>query len=85
MSEPRKSPGVAFWATVVLIVLVAVALYALSWGPATWFVARDRQPRWTFDAYLAIYCPIFWLDDLLEANGPKPIHDAVENYYFLWR
>ena len=34
MNWNRKKPGVAFWATVVVV--VALALYPLSFGPACW-------------------------------------------------
>src|SRR5438552_45756 len=34
----RKKPGVAFWATVVVV--VGLMAYALSFGPAVWLVAR---------------------------------------------
>ena len=37
MSPDRKKPGVAFWATVVVVVL---ASYPLSFGPACWFASR---------------------------------------------
>jgi hypothetical protein len=36
----RKKPGVAFWATVVLTVLLVV--YPLSFGPACWIASRSR-------------------------------------------
>jgi hypothetical protein len=38
MSEPRKKPGAAFWATVVVVVLLV--LYPLSFGPACWIATR---------------------------------------------
>ena len=34
----RKKPGVAFWATVVLVVVLT--LYVLSFGPACWITSR---------------------------------------------
>jgi hypothetical protein len=40
MSEERKKPGVAFWATVVL---VAVLAYPLSFGPACWLCSRIER------------------------------------------
>ena len=38
MSEDRKKPGVAFWATVVVV--VALVGYPLSFGPACWITSR---------------------------------------------
>jgi hypothetical protein len=37
MTADRKKPGVAFWATVVLVVALA---YPLSFGPACWLASR---------------------------------------------
>ena len=38
MTSDRKKPGVAFWATVVVV--VALLAYPLSFGPACWAVGR---------------------------------------------
>src|SRR5215469_16644118 len=57
MSEPRKRPGVGFWATVVLTALV---LYVASFGPACWAttvdVSRPGGPR--FHAMMIAYLPL---------------------------
>jgi hypothetical protein len=45
MSDSRKKPGVAFWATVVVVVLLVV--YPLSFGPACWLADRQILPRVT--------------------------------------
>jgi hypothetical protein len=37
MSEDRKKPGVAFWATVLVVVML---LYPLSFGPACWITTH---------------------------------------------
>lgn len=37
MSEDRKKPGMAFWATVAAVVLLA---YPISFGPACWIASR---------------------------------------------
>jgi hypothetical protein len=55
MSEHRKKPGVAFWATVVVACLL---LYPISFGPACWVfshVASDEDNWPTLDF---IYAPI---------------------------
>ena len=41
MTSDRKKPGVAFWATVVLVVVLS---YPLSFGPACWIAARPAPP-----------------------------------------
>jgi hypothetical protein len=79
MTEPRKKPGVAFWAAVVLT--VALVGYPLSAGPACWWIAKEPSvwegcvgtrpkiaPR--------IYWPIGWLAE----HGPRPVHDAIYWY-----
>ena len=49
----RKKPGVAFWATVaVVVVLVA---YPLSFGPLVWLDSRGLLPAWA-EGIMQIYC-----------------------------
>ena len=43
MTSDRKKPGVAFWASVVLV--VALVGYPLSFGPAVWLAARGVIPK----------------------------------------
>jgi hypothetical protein len=52
----RKKPGVAFWATVVVVVVLV--LYPMSWGPACWYVDRNAGSTW---AILRPYRPLIWL------------------------
>src|SRR5262245_58026611 len=40
MTSNRKKPGLAFWATVVVV--VALVAYPLRCGPACWLVSRTR-------------------------------------------
>jgi hypothetical protein len=70
----HKKPGVAFWATVVVVaVLVA---YPLSMGMAyrmlIWSSPGDLESR-GWRAYRAVYAPIIWVYD----HGPAPVHHAV--------
>ena len=53
----RKKPGVAFWATVVVV--VALNGYPLSFGPACWAQSRSSDGG-TLDAVNSIYEPILW-------------------------
>jgi hypothetical protein len=49
-----KKPGVAFWATVVVVV---VLLYPISFGPACWITSRTTSAaRWL----PGFYWPILW-------------------------
>ena len=51
----RKKPGVTFWATVVLV--VGLAVYVLSWGPACWYIDRNQSSA----GVLRLYRPLVWL------------------------
>jgi hypothetical protein len=42
MTSDRKTPGVAFWATVVVVVVLA---YPISFGPACWLMTRTGIGR----------------------------------------
>ena len=76
MSSDRKKPGVAFWATVALVV---VLLYVASFGPACWMTAQpwwnainndgsDMPPRWMLN-----YSPF----GIILKKGDSPIKTAV--------
>jgi hypothetical protein len=63
MIYSRKKPGVAFWATVAVVV---VLIYPISFGPACWINERTAYPdgkAYTLGrghaAILALYRPIF--------------------------
>jgi len=61
MSTDRKKPGVAFWATVVAVVVV---LYVTSTGPAFWIASRaDSATDSTefVNAFHVVYAPLVWL------------------------
>ena len=74
----RKKPGVAFWATVWVFV---VLLYPLSFGPALWVIDHEDLPAaWAVDAIEIFYSPIFWLEE----NSPKPIVNAIDWYIEVW-
>jgi hypothetical protein len=64
----RKKPGLAFWATVV--VAVVLLLYPLSFGPACWLFANDSLSYHQFDY---AYRPL--VD--LAVNGPSIVHGPL--------
>jgi hypothetical protein len=72
MTTSRKKPGVAFWATV--LVVVVLVLYPLSVGPAEWLV--NSLPEGNFsaaaNAYDVAYCPLWFT-----AEHCKPINSAL--------
>jgi hypothetical protein len=54
MSSNRKKPGVAFWATVMIVCL---AIYVASLGPACWISSRTNIGA---PMVSAIYRPMTW-------------------------
>ena len=56
----RKKPGVAFWATVVVVAVLLVA-YPVAWGPWIWF-EMTQSPRDEVRAVgNAAFAPLEWL------------------------
>jgi hypothetical protein len=66
----RKKPGIAFWAT--LAVLVALVAYPLSYGPACW-MAWQRRSHSAVRITATIYSPLVWAS----FNGPERIQRAL--------
>jgi hypothetical protein len=77
MTVPRKKPGVAFWATVVLISLLVI--YPLSFGPACWIAGRVPNAR---AAVCAAYSPMtaVWAGTV----SPGPHDSDFWNSAFRW-
>jgi hypothetical protein len=68
----RKKPGVAFWATVVAVTVLA---YPLSIGPATWLEARystEDSPS-ILDS---VYRPVLWTAH----RSPDFVKNSLEWY-----
>jgi len=71
MSESKKKPGVAFWATVVVVVVPL--FYVLSFGPACWLAYRDAlSMRWTG----IVFHPLV----VAAIDGPQPIRRVLAGY-----
>jgi hypothetical protein len=73
----RKKPGVAFWATAVVVVL---ALYVLSAPPIQHRILPFDSPPWVYDAFSAFYLPLRWAIEV----SPEPIQKAFLWYAALW-
>ena len=73
----NKKPGVAFWATVVVVVVV---LYAASFGPAQWLALNSESPEWIVAAWRSVYSPVLFLRN----RGPLPIQNAIRCYADVW-
>jgi hypothetical protein len=67
MTSDRKKPGVAFWATVVVVCLPIA--YVLSFGPACWissrtcakFTPRSRRGHYYVPVLGTVYWPLLQL------------------------
>jgi len=75
MTASPKKPGVAFWATVAMVVVLVA--YPLSYGPACWLVGHRLLPNWTMRPLEVFYRPIGWL----YKYGPTPVRNAVVWYH----
>ena len=71
----RKKPGVAFWATVVVVVVLVA--YPLSFGPACWITSRTGKGA----AFVpTAYRPILW--GLADDPSVEPsMLDRAINWY----
>ena len=73
----RKQPGVAFWATmVVLVPLIVVLLYVASFGAWCRYNRGGPGEIKAASAYVWPYYPMFWLID----NGPAAVKSALRSY-----
>jgi hypothetical protein len=79
MNEERKKPGVAFWATVVVVVVLVA--YPLSFGPACWLTSRTRVGVRLIPA---VYRPLIWAS-LADGRGATPIGAVLVWYTELGR
>ena len=70
----RKQPGVAFWAAVVVVVVLVA--YPLSFGPACWISSR-AQP--SGQVVSVVYYPVIRLFGAL----PESLNRAVAAYILL--
>jgi len=79
MNADRKKPGVAFWATVVVVVVV---LYVASYGPAYCIALKSivAENLKTARLITRVFAPMFWL----EKNAPAAIGSPVRSYRNWW-
>ena len=75
MAEANKKPGVAFWVTVGVVLLL---VYPVSFGPACWVYSRTAESEsWAtvWDTANRIYYPI-----LKQWNGEGTVSRAIDWY-----
>jgi hypothetical protein len=75
----RKKPGVAFWASVVVVTVLIG--YPLLFGPAQFVRVQQRCPQWLDDTILIVYGPIIWL---LEYHI-NLVPDWYKSYFAWWQ
>jgi len=79
MTDDRKNkPSVAFWATVVVV--LALAVYPLTAGPISYLLKRGYLPASALPVVRFVYAPLRWL----YANGPEAYRAADIWYMGLW-
>src|SRR5262249_47774834 len=71
MSSSCKQPSAVFWA--VVVVVLAVMGYPLSFGPTCWLCENGVIPQRT--AWL-LFRPCTWLC----VNGPRPVATLIRGY-----
>jgi hypothetical protein len=69
----RRKPGLAFWATVVLVMVLA---YVASFGAARWLAGNGLLPGWLLGPLNAFYMPFSWG----YRHGPQWLSDAIRWY-----
>ena len=79
MTSDSKKPGVAFCATVVVVVVLAA--YPLAYGPFLRLYDRLVLPRWTERVLRTVYRP---LSDFVSAGPPAAVR-PYQAYLRLWR
>jgi hypothetical protein len=78
MSEKRKKPGMAFWATVVVVVLLV--LYPLSMGPWIAIYVSTHQHQSHMVVPFAVYKPIYTAIQ----NSPPEVAEAYGRFIVWW-
>src|SRR5262249_3491416 len=73
----RKKPGVAFWATVMVVVLLEA--YPLSLGPNFWLAERGAIPVWADEPIRVFYVPLSWVYSAFRdgANGVRLVRRTM--------
>ena len=77
MTDPKK-PGMAFWATVVVVVVLVA--YPLSFGPACWILTHVELWPDTRNAIEAPYAPLF----RIRTGGPEWVRPPLDWYVSFW-
>jgi hypothetical protein len=74
MTSDHKKPGVAFWATVTLVVMLVA--YPLSIGPVFWTCNQLSAPDWLWSTVDYAYGPLWFI----AFYGPEPVFQWLIEY-----
>jgi hypothetical protein len=74
----RNKAGVALWATVVMVVVLAG--YPLSIGPLIWAGSHGWVSEWMEQSLICFYWPLIYLDE----NGPQSVGKLMDQYGDFW-
>ena len=83
----RKKPGVAFRATVVVVVVGLLVAYPLSFGPVYWLLNHKELPAPLVSALVIFYLPITWLINStwsISSDGLTWLGKGVQWYLAFW-
>ena len=78
MTLSRKHPSAALWATVVVV--VALVVYPLSWGPACTVIPKFHESPWIGEIYMTVYGPLHSIHE----NSPQWLRRTIEWYLNVW-
>ncbi len=67
----HKKPGMAFWVTAALVVLLVA--YPLSFGPIIWLNDHGELPGWAWLPIYRLYKPV----DHVACNAPEPFRNFM--------
>jgi hypothetical protein len=80
MTSSGKQPGVAFWATVVVVCLLVA--YPVSYGPVMWLYGKEFVPESLDDAFGILYYPMYLAMD--SRSSPVWLRHSVDSYTGFW-
>ena len=78
MTPLQKKPGVAFWATVVVV--VALVTYPLSFGPACWWLTKRSVSPVAQHVMLRRSPHAYWPVGCVALHSPRLVMRAI-NWY----
>jgi hypothetical protein len=79
VTSDRKKPGLALWATVVVVVVLVG--YPVNSGPAAALFCILGEPKWLEQVLIVVYTPLGWA----EHHGPPWMTVLFSNWCLWWQ